>query len=99
MPEKTTPQQTKEASYFMETVRSLYETEIGDFKRKIISYLNRLESDLNNTSLKSFFHQFRESIICNDSKNIETLRHQVLEEIKNMKLDFNTKRGKEAASL
>lgn len=72
----------KEVSHFIETVQNLYETETGDFKRKIISYLNRLESDLNHSSLKSFFHQFRESLICNDSKDIEILRHQVLKQIK-----------------
>ena len=83
MMEKKSPQQMKEVSRFIETIKDLYETEVGDFKRKIISYLNRLENDLNNASLQSFFHRFRESIICNDSKNIETLRHQVLQRIKN----------------
>ncbi|MCY4512450.1 MAG: hypothetical protein OXB86_02030, partial [Bdellovibrionales bacterium] len=75
-------QQTKKISHFIETIQTLYETEMGDFKRKTISYLNRLEDDLSDSSLKSFFHQFRESIICDDSKDIETLRHQVIHKIK-----------------
>ena len=87
MPEKITLQKEKEVSHFIEMVQNLYETEMGDFKRKIISYLNRMESDLNHSSLKSFFHQFRESIICNDSKDIEILRHQVLEQINTISLD------------
>lgn len=82
MPEQTTSQGKKEILNFSEIVNNLYETEIGDFKRKIISYLNRLESDLNNSSLKSFFHQFRESIICNETRDIEILRDQVLEQIR-----------------
>lgn len=79
---ENTPQQTKKISHFIETIQNLYETEMGDFKRKTISYLNRLESDLDNSSLKSFFHQFRESVICDDSKDIETLRHQVMSKMK-----------------
>ena len=86
MTEKTPPQEMKGVSLFIETVKNLYETEMGDFKRKIISYLNRLESDLNNASLKAFFHQFRESMICNDSNDIEILRHQVLQQIKDIAL-------------
>ena len=84
MPEQTALQGKKEISNFSETMKNLYETEIGDFKRKIITYLNRLESDLNNSSLKSFFHQFRESVICNETKDIEVLRDQVLEQIQNI---------------
>ena len=84
--EQTTSRQTKEVSHFMEMVKNLYETETGDFKRKVISYLNRLESDLNKDALKPFFHQFRESMICNDSKDIEILRHQVLQQIKDIAL-------------
>ena len=84
MSEQATSQGKKEILNFIEVVRNLYETEIGDFKRKIISYLNRLESDLNNASLQSFFHQFRESVICNETKDIETLRDQVLEKIQNI---------------
>ena len=70
---------------FAKTVQTLHETDIGDFKRKVISYLNRMESDINKNSLHPLFYQLKESLICNDTRDIEVLREQILHKIKKMK--------------
>ena len=66
---------------FRKKVQELYETDIGDFKRKVLSYLNRLEDELSDPSLKNSFRSLKESLICNNTRNIEELRSQALNDI------------------
>ena len=63
---------------FSKKIQELYETDTGDFKRKILTYLNRLEGELKDPSLRASFRQLKESLICNNTQNIEELRSQVL---------------------
>ena len=66
---------------FSKKVQELYETDIGDFKRKILTYLNRLGDEQKDPSLKASLHQLKESLICNNTRNIEELRSQVSDRI------------------
>lgn len=88
MPDKNQEQEAEIILNFTKTVKTLHETDIGDFKRKIISYLNRMEDDINNNSFKSLLYQLKESLICNNTRDIETLRDQVLCQAKEMEKGF-----------
>lgn len=68
---------------FNEKIKSLYETDIGDFKRKALLYLNRLEETLqsqdeDNLCLPVLFESLKEAIICNNTRDIEILRLEII---------------------
>ena len=67
---------------FIKQIQDLYEVDIGDFKRKAITYLYRLEENMNEQSLKYFFEQMKTSIICNNTREIEVLREQIIQQMK-----------------
>ncbi len=72
----------KKKDEFIKQVNELYEVDIGDFKRKLILYLTRLEESLENSSLQPQFDEIRMLITCNNTREINELREQVLESIK-----------------
>jgi len=72
-------------SDFTKKIQDLYEVDIGDFKRKIIAYINRVEEDLSEPFLKKGLKQIKTSVICNNTVEIETLREHLLRKIKEMK--------------
>ena len=74
-------EQKKILTEFITAVQDLYETEKGDFKRQILTRLNRLEEDLSAASLKTSFSQIREFVICNTTEDIEILRREILDQI------------------
>ena len=74
-------EQKKILTEFITAVQDLYETEKGDFKRQILTRLNRLEEDLSADSLKTSFSQIREFVICNTTEDIEVLRQEILDQI------------------
>ena len=71
---------------FNNTIKNLYEVDIGDFKRKVLLYLSRCQEKIQeqdeNNSLAPFFYGIREMIICNNTTDIETLRLQIIERVK-----------------
>ena len=67
---------------FLQQVNDLYEVEMGDFKRKLVTYLNRFEEDLNEPQLKETFFKIKTFLICNKTRDIEILRSHLLEEVK-----------------
>ncbi len=67
-------------------IQNLYEVDIGDFKRQVITSLNRWEEGLSNESdpslsLKDLFQRVKTSVICNDTTEIETLRAQTIKQL------------------
>ena len=71
---------------YIKKIQDLYEVDIGDFKRKIITILNRWEEDLSDDlnqspNLKDFFQRIRTSVICNDTTEIDTIRTQVIKQL------------------
>lgn len=70
---------------FKTKIQTIYEVDIGDFKRRSLSYLNLLEEQLQKPSLKSSFAKIKELIVCNNTTEIDVLRNQILEEIKKLK--------------
>ena len=72
-------------SDFTKSIQDLYEVDIGDFKRKIIAYINRWEEDLSEPVLKKELKQIKMSVICNNTVEIEILREQLLRKIKEIK--------------
>ncbi|MDE0118540.1 MAG: hypothetical protein OXM55_00840 [Bdellovibrionales bacterium] len=67
-------------------IQNLYEVDIGDFKRQVITMLNRWEEELSNDLepspiLKDLFQQVKTSIICNNTTEIETLREQIINQL------------------
>ena len=67
-------------------IQNLYEVDIGDFKRQVITSLNRLEEDLLDDlnqppSLTDFFQRVKISIICNNTTEIDTLRTQIIKQL------------------
>ena len=70
---------------FYDKVKNLYETDIGDFKRKIILYLNRFQEQTQKQEerhpLDFSFHKIRDIVMCNNTTDIELLRLQVMKEI------------------
>ncbi len=70
---------------FEKKTRLLYEIEIGDFKRKILLYINRLEEDLGEKSHLFHLDGLREILICNETVDIESLRARLLEKTKDLR--------------
>ena len=64
---------------FNEKVKNLYETDIGDFKRKVLLYLNRFQEQVQSSEeTDSYFYEIKEMLLCNDTTDIELLRLQIL---------------------
>ena len=73
---------------FNEKVKNLYETDIGDFKRKVLLYLNRFQEQVPDSGeTDSYFHEIKEMLLCNDTTDIELLRLRI------MRKAFQIKKG------
>ena len=85
---------------FNEKIKNLYETEIGDFKRKALLYLNRLQEQIQSSneriSLDSCFYKIREMILCNETTDIELLRLQVLRKALQIEEKIQTQQEKQS---
>ena len=70
---------------FETKIQNLYEVEIGDFKRKALLYLIRLEEQLQKPSLKPWVKNMRNLIVCNQTTEVDVLRNQILEKTRDSK--------------
>ena len=70
---------------FETKIQNLYEVDIGDFKRKTLLYLTRLEEQLQKSSLKPWIQNMRNLVVCNQTTEVDVLRNQILEEVRNSK--------------
>lgn len=71
----------------IEAIQYVYETDIGDFKRKICLYLNRFIEDQSSLEKKKWLESLKKEILYKElehtdqSKNIEALRHFLLDRL------------------
>jgi len=71
----------------IETIRYVYETDIGDFKRKICLYLNRFIENQSSLEKKKWLESLKKEILYKEleytdqSKNIEALRYFLLDKL------------------
>ena len=71
----------------IETIKYVYETDIGDFKRKVCLYLNRFIESQSSIEKKKWLESLKKEILYKNlehedqSKNIEALRHLVLDKL------------------
>ena len=68
-------------------VKELYEVDIGDFKRKLLSEIYRLKRQLGplkstNENLSSLYQDLKIMLLSHSGEDIELLRFEVLEKIK-----------------
>lgn len=70
-----------------EKIQSLYETDIGDFKRKVVTYLNRyLEGNISNQD-RILFKTIKQFVVCyitpekNIMLEIDDLRFSILKKL------------------
>lgn len=74
----------------IEQIQYLYETDIGDFKRKTALYLNRFAQNQTDQSLKGKIQELKDFILYSEvsSKNqmedVDHLRFNLLEELKKL---------------
>ena len=71
----------------IDTIKYVYETDIGDFKRKVGLYLNRFIECQTSVEKKKWLETLKKEILYKNlenkdpSKDIETLRHIVLDKL------------------
>ena len=71
----------------IDTIKYVYETDIGDFKRKVSLYLNRFIEGQTSFEKKKWLETLKKEILYKNlenkdsSKDIETLRHLVLDKL------------------
>ena len=74
---------------FEDKVTHLYESEYGDFKRKLGLYMRRLEQDLGEATtreMKLKLSELKHEIVYSpESTNIETARSRALEVVRSMR--------------
>ena len=74
----------------IETIKYMYETDIGDFKRKLCLYLNRFIESEASPEKKKWLESLKKEILYKQlehkeqSKNIETLRHLALDKLETL---------------
>ena len=81
-------QLTKEK--LIEQIQYVYETDIGDFKRKVVLYLNRFIEKQEDQDLKKKIQDLKYSTVCQElsskdqMENIDNLRFTLLEQLKKL---------------
>ena len=71
----------------IETIKYIYETDIGDFKRKVCLYLNRFIENQSSIEKKKWLENLKKELLYknlehkNQLKNIEFLRHSILDKL------------------
>ena len=74
----------------IEQIQYVYETDIGDFKRKVALYLNRFAQNQKDQDLKKEIHDLKDSILYmevsskNQMEDIDYLRFDLLEKLKSL---------------
>ncbi len=70
-----------------ETINSVYETDMGDFKRRVITYLNIFLEEEKESSFKLKVKEIKKFIICyitpeeSPMEEIDTLRQAILKKL------------------
>ena len=74
----------------IERIQSIYETDIGDFKRRVALYLNRFSQNQNKKELKKQIQEIKNFSLYievsseNQMKDIDKLRIALLEKLENL---------------
>ena len=73
----------------MEQIQYVYETDVGDFKRKTALYLNRFARGQNDRELKKKIQSLKDFILYKEiqgdqMEDIDQLRFELLEELKKL---------------
>ena len=70
-----------------ETINSVYETDMGDFKRRVITYLNVFLEQEREASVKLKIKEIKKFVVCyitpeiNPAEEIDTLRLSILNKL------------------
>ena len=76
----------------IEKIKYLYETDVGDFKRKAALYMNRFIENQKQTELKEKLNDLKHEILykelsqSNQMRNIDELRFSLIEELQKLSL-------------
>ena len=74
---------------FIQKIQELYNPDVGDFKRKVILYVKRLQENLKDSSLKLFFEELKIQVICNNHlTDTENLKKDIINRIASIKSSF-----------
>jgi len=71
----------------IETIKYVYETDVGDFKRKVCLYLNRFIENQSSFEKKKWLESLKKEILYKNlehedqEKNIQALRHLILDKL------------------
>ncbi|MGI9549460.1 MAG: hypothetical protein ACR2M7_05775 [Bdellovibrionales bacterium] len=71
-------------------IKSLYETDMGDFKRKVVTYLNNFLEENKETSFQMKIKDIKNRVICyitpekNPIEEIDLLRREILDTLENL---------------
>ena len=74
----------------IEQIQSVYETDVGDFKRKAALYLNRFAQNQKDQELKKKIQNLKDVILCkevhseNQMESIDHLRFDLLDQLKSL---------------
>lgn len=74
-------------SQLIDLIKKLYETDVGDFKRKVSSYLNRFSQEQTQESLKLQIQDIKNDIIYRevsltpDIENIDFLKKDLIDKL------------------
>ena len=67
---------------FIKKTQELYDPDVGDFKRKVILYIKRLQESLQDPPLKLFFEEVKVQVICNNNMtDTENLKNQIVKSV------------------
>ena len=69
---------------FESEIRSLYEVDIGDFKRKSLLYLKRFQEQVQSSAVDLWAKKTKELIVCNETVEVDVLRNQIMEQINSL---------------
>ncbi len=73
-----------------ETINSVYETDMGDFKRRVITYLNLFLEQETEISIKLKVKEIKKFVVCyvtpevDPIEEIDTLRRTILKKLENI---------------
>lgn len=94
---------TKEVSFFINQINSIFETDYGDFMRKANTYLNDLKIKLEWTSdpnIKKKLNQMKNYLQYNSTWNLESTQQQLIKDAHDIDdLMLGLKQGWESGDL
>ncbi len=80
----------KQIKEFQNKITTLQEVDIGDFRRRLILYINRLEEDLEaKGSVKKILDEMKKITLYEIHQDLEEIRESVLQQVSNIEKSKN----------